>query len=413
MVATIEDGSRFTPINRCLACDSGDLFKYLDLGSQPLANDYHDGSVELATFPLAVYCCRNCWHSQLRVAVDPDLLFKDYAYVSGTTATMRRHFDEFVGRVQYDFGGRHLAICDVAGNDGSLLAKFAAIGHDVLNIDPAANLTATSEANGVPTLCAYWRDGVLAKMDRQYDVIVAMNVLAHVADPLAFLINCRLALADGGSIYVQTSMCEWLEHGEFDTVYHEHISYLTCQSFVALARRAGLVVTEVSKPAIHGTSYLFTLAVNDDDRGWGESVWRLLEQESDSGYYTEQTYRDFADAAERTADFLAQTVDMYGDAGYACVGYGAAAKAQVVLNYAGVDLDVVVDDNPLKVGLVTPGRNIPIVDVSHLAKIDAPLCVVVTAWNYYAEIMGRIKAVRDRGDDVFVRYFPAPEIVTA
>ena len=411
MVATVDDQSRWTAITHCLACGHGaGLFEYIDLGHQPLANDYHDGSVDLATFPLSVSCCRKCWHSQLRVAVDPDLLFKDYAYVSGTTATMLTHFDEFIERVESTFQREHLSILDIAGNDGSLLAKFAAHGHVVLNVDPATNLTATSEANGVPTLCAYWQDGILAKLDRQYDVIVAMNVLGHVADPLSFLVNCRYALADGGRVYIQTSMCEMLEHGEFDTIYHEHISYFTARSFIELARRSGLTVEHVDKVAIHGTSYLWRLSVDGES---DPSVDDLLAYEYNHGYYGPELYDEFARSAHRIADFLVQVVDTYRDAGYACVGYGAAAKAQVVLNYAGVDLDVIVDDNPLKQARLTPGSDIPIVSVDYLAEIDTPMLCVITSWNYFPEIMGRIKAVRDRSDDVFMRYFPETDVTAA
>ena len=409
MVATVHDQSRYAPMHYCLACGSGMLVTYLDLGEQPLANDVHDGTVELATFPLAVNVCESCFHSQLTHSIDPDLLFRDYAYVSGTTTTLSAYFDEFVTRVEAAQPG-HLRICDIAGNDGTLLAKFAAHGHDVLNVDPARNLTEVSEANGVPTYCAYWNTVTASELTDRYDVVVAMNVLGHVSDPLGFLIGCKSVLSDNGRIYIQTSQCEWLSTYQFDCVYAEHISYFTAQSFIRLVERAGLVIQEVTKVPVHGESYLWTLTAQGDR---GDSVGELLFNETTNGYYDDQTYENFGKSAESTATWLFQIVDEYRDSGYAPIGYGAAAKGNTLLNFSQVDLDCIVDDNPLKIGLLTPGRNIPIVDIHHLEKISDPICVVVLAWNFYSEIRDRITKVRNRKNDIFVRVFPDKTVEAA
>ena len=395
------------PLRHCLACGSGRLVTYCDLGSQPLANTYHDGLQDLPTFPLAINVCENCWHSQLTHAVDPDLLFKDYAYVSGTTQTLSDYFDAFVEQVIDEFPFRCLSVLDIAGNDGSLLAKFAARGHDVMNVDPAENLTATSVANGVPTLCEYWGVDTYLALDKQYDAIVAMNVLGHVSNPLAFLIGCRNALADGGKIWIQTSQAFMVPDGQFDTAYHEHHSYFSAISFLTLAARAGLTVESVSQPAIHGGSYLWMLSIGGASDA---SVDGLLDTEDERGYYDIATYSAFGDAAQATATWLYQIVDEYRDAGYACVGYGAAAKGMTLLNYSAVTLDLIVDDNLLKVGLLTPGSDIPILSTQALTKIDDPLCCVILSWNFAEEIKRRIKAVRDRDDDVFVQCFPSKSV---
>ena len=405
MVATVHDALRYKRMEHCLACGSGLLTTYLDLGHQPLANDYHDGSVELATYPLALNVCEVCHHSQLTHAVDPDLLFRDYSYVSGTTATLSAYFEDFVTEVELDLGPERMSVLDIAGNDGTLLTKFAAHGHDVLNVDPAANLTATSEANGIPTICAYWDADTWQSLDHPYDAIVAMNVLGHVQRPLDFLVGCRKALARGGRVYVQTSQAAMVPECQWDTVYAEHHSFFSARSFIKLAQRAGLVTEHVSNPDVHGGSYLWTLST---DGVPDNSVWNRLDYEVTHGYYLDQTYRDFATNAEKTADFLVQTVELYKEAGYAAIGYGAAAKGMTVLNYAGVDLDWIADDNPRKQGLLTPGRNIPIRATSELADVDAPICLVIPAWNFAHEIRKRVDAVRDTSRDVTVQYFPTP-----
>lgn len=408
MVATVDNQAECAKLRHCLACGGGLLITYLDLKRQPLANDYHDGTVELGRFPLALNVCEHCYHSQLSHAVSPELLFSNYSYVSGTSQTLNRYFSDFVDRVCWEHPSDKLTILDIAGNDGTLLSKFVDRGHTVLNIDPAINLWEVAEGNGVPTLSAFWNSELAQSMDIKHDVIVAMNVLGHVSDPYDFLVGCRDALAEGGSVYIQTSQCEMVEHGEFDTCYHEHISYFTTRSFLRLAKRVGLVVQDVDKVPVHGTSYLWHLKADglSDD-----SVWDLYQYETTHGYYTDTTYRAFADKAAQTADFLTQVTDIYRAEGFAIVGYGAAAKGNTVLNYIGQPvLDWIVDENPLKVGFKTPGTDIPIRSLDHLKWLDRPLCLVVLAWNFYPEIVQRVKDMRGRDDDVFIKYFPAPTV---
>jgi len=395
------------PMRHCLACGSGRLVTYCDLGEQPLANSYHDGTVDLPEFPLAINVCEVCWHSQLTHSVAPELLFKDYAYVSGTTATLSDYFDGFVQKVIDEFPYRCLSVMDIAGNDGSLLSKFGAKGHDVLNVDPAANLTAISEANGVTTLCEFWTVDTPNIIGKKYDALIAMNVLGHVSNPHGFLIGCRNALADGGRLWVQTSQCRWLQNGEFDCAYMEHASYFSALSFLTLAARSGLTVLSVDIPTIHGSSYLWKLGLDGNP---DPSVDALLDYENDCGLYESDTYVHFGAKAAATATWLYQVVDEYRDAGYSCVGYGAAAKAMTMLNFSQVNLDWIVDDNPMKQGSFTPGGNTPIVGVDFLERIKTPLCIVITAWNFSREIVQRIRAVRQNDDDVFVRYFPNREI---
>lgn len=410
MVATVDQMTQCEPILRCLACDGDQLTEYLDLGYHALANDFHDGSIEQGEFPLVVQHCQNCYHSQLSHAVNPELMFTDYAYVSGTTSTLSAYFDWFLSFVEDQFNLDKLAVLDLAGNDGSLLAKFARNGHEVLNIDPAANLTFTSRHNGVPTLCEFWNADTYLALDRKYDCVIAMNVLGHVSNPLGFLIGCRNALADGGKIFIQTSQSEWLSRGDWDCVYSEHISYFSALSFTTLAKRAGLHATRVMKPEIHGRSYLWTLT-KESQSGNDGTVQALLEWEHVNGFDDDDTYTEFSVGAQATATWLAQVVDLYRDAGYAVCGYGAAAKGMAVLRFAEVALDFIVDDAPLKIGLLTPGTDIPVVAIDHLLTIDEPLCCVILSWNFAPEIMERVKKIRNRDDDVFAQYFPS-KIIT-
>ncbi len=398
----------YTPLDRCLACGSQSLITYLDLGSQALANSYHDGSEPLEGFPLAVNRCAVCWHSQLTVAVRPDLMFKEYLYVSGTTETLCDYFREFAGSVE-ESQGRQLSVLDIASNDGSLLEQFSLRGHMVQGVDPAANLAPLSQAKGVPTIVDYWSMELAQTLKDSFDAVVAMNVVGHVSDPLDFLAACYAALKEYGRVYIQTSQSRMVVNGEFDTIYHEHHSFFTARSFRALARRAGFSVVGAKRVPVHGSSYLWTLAkgLSQDE----PECLAMIAQEKEDGFYSPETYARFADRVHSAAERTKAQIAEFRRRGYRVLGYGAAAKANTFLNYAELDLDGIIDDNPLKVGLLTPGRGIPILPSSFLAESDDPVAVVILAWNFADEIVRRISLQRPGAkDDVFFQYFPEPRI---
>jgi SAM-dependent methyltransferase len=399
-------------MDRCLACGGDNLETYLDLGAQPLANSCVEAPVDLPVFPLGVRLCLDCWHSQLPVAVDPDLLFKRYLYVSGTTDTLRRYFAQFVGMAEEQFRGHGpLKVLDIASNDGSLLAQFKVRGHSVQGVDPAENLREASKRNGIPTVVDYWSERVLRRLGERYDVIVAMNVLAHVSAPLAFLQLCRQALRPGGRIYVQTSQALMLKNGEFDTIYHEHHSFFTVRSMLALAARAGLRVAAVRHVPVHGTSYLFELTADQAGEASRAADLEVGNQETSWGYYDRATYAAFGQRALRTRERVCELVEWHRAGGYAVVGYGVAAKGMTFVNFAGLDFDYILDDNPLKVGLLTPGRNNLIYGPERLETEGRAVLFVVLAWNFYDEVMRRIAERRTNPRDAFLAYFPQVKLV--
>ena len=404
----LADATNYTPITRCLACDASTLQTYLDLGTQPLANSYHDGAASQEAYPLAAQVCPACFHSQLSVAVNPDLLYKHYLYVSGTTRTLADYFSWFVNLAETDAAqaGKPLAVLDIASNDGTLLAQFLARGHTVQGVDPAENLRVLSEKNGVPTHVGYWGADTPAQLGRQFDVIVAMNVLGHLPYPATFLAAVSEALAPGGLVYIQTSQADIFRNGEFDTMYHEHHSFFTLRSFRTLAERLGFKVVNVQKTPVHGNSYLWTLSRASEARTASANVAAMEAEEASVGYYDLDTYTQFGDKARDAAHKVAAAVARYRAQGITVGGYGAAAKGNTFMNFAQLKLDFIVDDNPLKYGLLTPGMDIPIVAPSSLADQTDRLVLVVLAWNFFDEIVKRVQAVRPGGHDTFIRYFP-------
>lgn len=393
----------FRALSRCLVCESTNLYRFLDLGAQPLANSFHDGMNGLSQYPLGLQLCTGCYHVQNVVSVDPEALFADYPYVSGTTQTLRDYFDGFASDVTQAFAERksHLRVLDIASNDGSLLAAFKARGHDVLGIDPAKNLYPVSQKAGIPTKVAYWNTGTQAQTPGPYDVIVAMNVLGHVMDPVQFLSLCRMSLAQNGRLYVQTSQARMVERGEFDTCYHEHLSFFSARSFARAAQKAGLHIVDMKIVPIHGDSYL--LELRHREIGESEGDWMSVDAPA---VYDPATYRDFQDRVIRRTQEVRAHIEQARKEGFRVVGYGAAAKAMTFINAGAIDLDFIIDDNPLKVGKLTPGRNVKIVGPDQVASAGKKVFWVLTAWNFKDEIKARIAAKRDTQFDRFLTYFP-------
>lgn len=397
--------SNYTTLKNCLACGGEDLFCYLDLGNQPLANSYlHDLCQAEETFPLAVNVCTKCFHNQLTVAVAPDLLYKHYLYVSGTSKTLTDYFDWFVGFVEEKYPSKSLRVLDIASNDGTLLSRFGG-RHQVVGVDPAENLLSLSKEKSVPTICAYWSDEIADRLVSAYgyqDVVVAQNVLAHNPDPIGFLKAAKKVLAKDGTIFIQTSQSEMFRRKEFDTIYHEHHSFFSISSFIALVKSVGgLKISKVNKVPVHGTSYL--VSIQHDDTG---GFWSLDDEYAEeSDMYHLSYFKEYSQFVKDTVEKTKQKINMYRSLGYTVCGYGAAAKGNTFLNFSEIDLDFIVDDNPMKWGLYAPGCHIPIASPEKLC-VEKPLVALIMAWNFKDEIKAKIKKVRTSGETVVVTYYP-------
>ncbi len=396
------------PLTHCLACGGPGLTPYLDLGVQPLANSYHHGE-PLPSYPLAVAFCSQCSHSQLTVDVDPHEMFDHYLYVSGTSSTLRAHFEGLAGELlQRWTGSRPPRVLEIACNDGTLLEHFRRQGADVFGIEPAENLVALCRDKELPVERAYWGEDVAERLTGTFDLVVAVNVLPHVADPLGFLDACRSVLSPGGEICIQTSQCDMFDRGEFDAIYHEHRSYFTVHSFCSLAKRAGLTAISAQKVDIHSKSLRFILGQGADAECLMEP---MLAEERAHHVLSLDRYLRFAAEAKVSLCRLRDWVARSREEGRKVIGYGASAKGNTVLNAAGLDLDYIVDDNPLKWGYRTPGRNIPIVTLQRVTVEPEPVDIVMLAWNFADEITERIQSVRPGGDRL-VRYLPEVQVTT-
>jgi hypothetical protein len=396
-------------LTECLCCGSQHLELTLDLGVQPMANSFIDDSaIPEYTFPLVLNRCTECSHLQLSYAVDPDLLFKNYLYVSGTSQTLKDYFDWFANYSFEFFAKKPTTVLDIACNDGTQLDSFKKVGLTTYGIDPATNLHPISSVNHEVILDYFTAEHVEGLKAKNIYIINAQNVFAHNDYPLDFLKQCKEIMHDTSVLFIQTSQADMVKNNEFDTIYHEHLSFFCANSMNELARRAGLYLIDITKTPIHGNSYVFVFSKTAGD---ASKVEKVLAEERELGMQDPQTYVEYARRAEQVVVDLKNTIAEYRAAGYVIAGYGAAAKGMTLLNFGNINLDFVIDDNPLKQGLFCPGVHTPVVPVDFLDSIiDVKVAFIPLAWNFFKEISTNIKRKRNQEGDVFIKYFPSVSI---
>lgn len=400
----------YTKIDSCLACGNKELIPVLDLGDQPLANTYTKKRQELTKFPLNINRCSHCFHVQLSVSVDPDLMFKEYLYVSGTSKTMTEYFKWFARyTVEYSkmlFKNDNLHVLDIGCNDGTQLDIYKnELNCQTQGIDPAENLfPISSQKHNI--ICDYFDDRTLAMLIEP-DIIVAQNVFAHNYNPLEFMQNVKTLMHDKSLFFIQTSQANMILNNEFDTIYHEHISFYNIKSMNELCKRSGLNLIDVIKSPLHGTSYIFVISKDLERKS---NIDNLIAMEEVAGLYKSSTYENYRTQTENNKLRLKETIDILLAQGYKFIGYGAAAKGNTFLNYMNLDTNpyYIIDDNPLKHNLYTPGTQVQItsIDVLDTFGSNEKILFLPLAWNFFNEIRGKIKSKRNNENDLFLMYFP-------
>lgn len=400
--------NKFRKVNTCRCCGDDNLYRYLNLGNQPLANNYHKGE-ENETYPLEVNVCLSCSHSQLSVVVNPNIMFKNYLYVSGTTKTFRDHCAAFALDALETLGHK-ARVLDIASNDGTLLSEFDKLGAKVQGIDPAENLQKISGSKPFQTFVGYWPEDS-DSIDGNFDIITGQNVFAHVDNAEGFLRAARERLNERGLVILEFPYAEdMIEKVEFDTVYHEHLSYFTVRSFRTLANRVGFTIIKMKRTTIHGGSIRFYLSREAGITQQADDIRNYVRKEDRKGLTSRKAYQKFSHSVDKNKKELNKLVTGVQHKDGKVVGYGASAKGNTMLNHFGIDLDYIVDDNDMKWGYKTPGRDIDIVSPDVLRWYRAPLHVVVLSWNFYDEIHEKVTALRGDLPTKFVRYVPSVSV---
>ena len=404
----------------CRACGTELKHTLVDLGLSALANSYvplNQADQTDPRYPLHARVCSNCFLVQVDDVVPPSEIFSDYAYFSSYSSSWVEHARKYceTATERLDLG-KDSFVVEVASNDGYLLQHFVAKSVPVLGVEPAANVAEEAEKKGVKSLVAFFGKETAEKIVAEHghaNLTAANNVLAHVPDINDFVSGFAAVLADDGvSTFEFPHLLNLLEKTQFDTIYHEHFSYLSLYAVEKCFESNGLKVFDVEEIPTHGGSLRVWAQKTIGTRPETDRLAALRAKEADAGIATLTCYEGFDAKCRKIRDDLLAFLKSAKTEGKTVAGYGAAAKGNTLLNYCdiGTDLiDFVVDANPHKQNTLLPGSHIPVHAPHHL-KVAKPDYVLILPWNLSTEIMKSMSHVSDWGGKFMVA-IPGVEVI--
>ncbi len=406
--------------SECRFCGTELIETFIDLGLSPPSNAYLtadqlDGDEPF--FPLHARVCSQCLLVQLTVFETPEKIFGDYAYFSSCSQSWLDHCRRYVEAVTRRFAlGPGSRVIELASNDGYLLQYFVEKGIAALGVEPARNVAEAAIQKGIETEVVFFgTDAGRSLRERGWapDLLLGNNVLAHVPDLNDFVAGMKILLKDDGVITMEfPHLLRLIERNKFDTIYHEHFSYFSFAVAERVFAHHGLNVFDVDELPTHGGSLRIYACHNDARREESENVEQIKRLEKDFGLEELRTYRDFERSAKKVKDDLLEFLSGAKRSGKNVVGYGAPAKGNTLLNYCGVNTDLLpftVDISPHKQGKYLPGTHIPIRSPEAIRQCK-PNYVLILPWNIKAEIMEKMADIRSWGGK-FVIPIPQLEIL--
>jgi 2-polyprenyl-3-methyl-5-hydroxy-6-metoxy-1,4-benzoquinol methylase len=406
--------------NNCRFCHNPLQHTFINLGKSPIANDYLTSeqlNQKEKFYPLHTYVCEECLLVQLEEFESPDHIFGDgdYAYFSSYSESWLAHAKAYTDVMVEKFGfNNHSQVIEIASNDGYLLQYFQEKGIPVLGIEPAANTAQVAIAKGIPSLTKFF--GIqtareLVAANQQADLLLGNNVLAHVPNINDFVAGMKIVLKPNGILTMEfPHLLQLIEHNQFDTIYHEHFSYLSFLSVEQIFAAHNLTLFDVEELPTHGGS--LRIYGKHDHAAFpiiSERVTQLKAKEISAGLNRLETYIFFEEKVKDTKSKLLKFLLTAKAEGKSIVGYGAPAKGNTLLNYCGVDKDLIdytVDRNPHKQGLFLPGTHIPILHPEKIRETK-PDYLLILPWNLKDEVMQQMSFISEWGGQFVV---PIPEV---
>lgn len=401
---------------KCYICKNESVRKFLSLGHQPPSDAFlrpEDLNKPEITYPLDCYFCPSCALVQLGYAVDPEVLFRDYVYTTGTNNALKANFLELVEKIvaAYKLQKGDLAI-DIGANDGTLLQNYLPHDISILGIDPSS-VAQNAKERGLPMIVDFFNVNTAEQAIREYGkakIITATNVFAHVQDLDSFMDGIALLLQDDGIFITESGyVVDMVENMSYDQIYHEHLRYYGLTPLVALFDRYGMEVVDVEHIESHGGS-IRVFAAKKGAHTIAYAVSEMLAKEKAGGYTQLEIYQKFAKRIVETKFKLLEIIFDLKNKGQHVVGIGAPAKGNTLLNYCRLDpdmIDYLTEKSQLKIGRFSPGVHIPVVDESRLFD-EQPEAALILSWNIADELMPKLRKLGYQGK--FILPNPIPMI---
>jgi SAM-dependent methyltransferase len=402
--------------NVCRFCKTPLTHVFVDLGVSPLANSYlkpEQLQHMEPHYPLRVHVCDTCYLVQLPEVQSPEEIFSDYAYFSSYSDSWLRHAKDYtslmIDRFGFDSGSQ---VIEIASNDGYLLQYFKEKGIPVLGIEPAQNVVKVAQEAGIPTIVKFFGTKTARELADQRiyaDLLLGNNVLAHVPDINDFVAGMKSVLKPKGIITMEfPHLLRLMGENQFDTIYHEHYSYLSLLSVEKIFTNHGLTLFDVEELSTHGGSLrIFARHTEDDSRAVGRRILDLRKKEASAGLASLKTYHSFNERVKETKRTILSFLIDALESGKTIAAYGAPAKGNTLLNYCGIRSDFVdftVDRSPHKQSHYLPGTHIPIFHPDRI-KETKPDYLIILPWNLKEEIMDQMSFIREWGGK-FVVFIP-------
>jgi len=394
-------------IKTCLACGNKNIKKILDLKKQPLANNFAKTKHKFdQEYPLIVNVCPKCIHLQLGHCVNPKIIYKNYIYVTGNTPTYKNYLKQFsINCITKFKKNKPKTVLDIGCNDGAQLNYFKILGMETYGIDPAKNLFPISSKKH-KIICDFVNKKSIKKIKKKIDIVLAQNSFAHNPRPFQTLKIIKQAMHSESLLFIQTSQANMVKNNEFDTVYHEHINFFNTKSMHLLAKRAGFSLVDVYKTKVHGSTYVFVLKIKTQpEKILNSKIKKIIKTES---FLNVNRCKKWSLNAQKIKKQLRTAIAEARKTSQKIIGCGASAKGNTLLNFSKINLDYIIDDNPLKQNTFSPGMKIPVKSRKSLISLkkNKKVTFLLLSWNFYKEIKIRIKKIRNSKKDRFIMFFP-------